>query len=279
MALEARQGTSDRRAARAGRDPATRSAPDDILAQRVMRLTVLGSGDAFGAGGRLHSAYLVEAPGAAFLLDCGPSVLQAAKRVPWDLTRLDAVMLTHLHGDHFGGVPFLFMEYRYETPRTRPLTIYGPVGTEHRIKALFRVLYERTAADPLPFRVEYRELAPGGAVQIGGAQVTAIRVRHVPELVAFAYKVEAGGRALLYSGDTAWTDELAAHARGVDLFVCECSTFETKLDIHVSYPEIAEQARSLGCRRLVLSHLGSELLRRPGELKLECARDGMSVDL
>ena len=244
-----------------------------------MRVTVLGSGDAFGAGGRLHSAYLVEAPGASFLLDCGPSILQAAKRVEWDLARLDAVLLTHLHGDHFGGVPFLFMEYRYEAPRTRPLTIYGPVGTEERIKALFRVLYERSAADPLPFPVEYHELAPGDTAKVGGALVTAIRVHHVPELVAFAYRVEADGRSLLYSGDTAWTEELAAQARGVDLFVCECSTFETKLDIHISYPEIAERARSLGCRRLVLSHLGSELLRRSDELTLECARDGMSVDL
>ncbi len=244
-----------------------------------MRVTVLGSGDAFGAGGRLHSAYLIEAPGASFLLDCGPSILQAAKRVHWDLARLDAVLLTHLHGDHFGGVPFLFMEYRYETPRTRPLIIYGPVGTEKRIKALFQVLYERTAADPHPFPVEYHELSPGDVAKVGGARVTAIGVHHVPELVAFAYRVEAEGRSLLYSGDTAWTDELAEHARGVDLFVCECSTFETKLDIHISYPEIAERARSLGCRRLVLSHLGSELLRRSEELKLECARDGMSVDL
>ena len=279
MALEARQGASDRRAARPVRGPATRSRADETLAQRVIRVTVLGSGDAFGAGGRFHSAYMVEAPGASFLLDCGPSILQAAKRVQWDLSRLDAVVLTHLHGDHFGGVPFLFMEYRYESPRTRPLAIYGPAGTEQRVKALFGVLYERSAADPLPFPVEYHELEPGETVQIGDAHVSAIRVRHVPELVAFAYRVEANGRSLLYSGDTAWDDELASQARGVDLFVCECSTYETKLDIHISYPEIAERARNLGCRRLVLSHLGSELLRRPGDLKLECARDGMIVDL
>jgi ribonuclease BN (tRNA processing enzyme) len=279
MALEARQGASDRRAARAVRGPATGLHADEALAQRVMRMTVLGSGDAFGAGGRFHSAYLVEAPRAAFLLDCGPSILQAAKRVQWDLSRLDAVVLTHLHGDHFGGVPFLFMEYRYESPRTRPLAIYGPAGTEQRVKALFGVLYERSAADPLPFPVEYHELEPGETVEIGDAHVSAIRVRHVPELVAFAYRVEVNGRSLLYSGDTAWSDDLASQARGVDLFVCECSTYETKLDIHISYPEIAERARNLGCKRLVLSHLGSELLRRPGDLKLECARDGMIVDL
>jgi ribonuclease BN (tRNA processing enzyme) len=244
-----------------------------------MRLTVLGSGDAFGAGGRFHSAYLTEAPGATFLLDCGPSILQAAKRVSWDLEKLDAVLLTHLHGDHFGGIPFLFMEYRYETPRTRPLAIYGPEGTERRVRALFAALYERTASEPLPFAVHYHELAAGESVRLGEARVTAVPVHHVPELTAFGYRVEAQGRSLLYSGDTAWTDELAAYARGVDLFVCECSTFETQLDIHVSYPQIAARARDLGCRRLVLSHLGSEPLRRLGELSLECARDGMTLDL
>ncbi len=244
-----------------------------------MRVTVLGSGDAFGSGGRLHSAYLAEVAGATFLLDCGPSILQAAKRITWDLAKLDAVLLTHLHGDHFGGVPFLFMEYRYETPRTRPLVIYGPDGTERRVRALFAALYERSAAEPLPFPVEYRELAPSDTVRLGDALVTAVPVRHVPELTAFGFRIEVNGRTLLYSGDTAWTDELAAHARGVDLFLCECSTFETRLDIPVAYPEIAARVRDLGCRRVVLSHLGSEPLRRLEELRLECARDGMTLDL
>jgi ribonuclease BN (tRNA processing enzyme) len=278
MAVEARQGSSGQSVARAPRH-AARSRRADSVPQRVMRVTVLGSGDAFGAGGRFHSAYLAEVEGSTFLLDCGPSILQSAKRVSYDLGKLDAVLLTHLHGDHFGGIPFLFMEYRYESPRTRPLTIYGPEGTERRVKCLFTALYERTAAEPLPFPVVYHELEPGETIPLGTASVTAVRVHHVPELTAFGYRVEVGGRTFLYSGDTAWTDELAEHARGVDLFVCECSTFETRLDIHVSYPEIAARARELGCRRLVLSHLGSEPLRRMNELSLECARDGMTLDL
>ncbi len=278
MGIEARQGASGHPATGAPRQ-AARSTSTASTPQRVMRVTVLGSGDAFGAGGRFHSAYLSEVAGATFLLDCGPSILQAAKQVAWDLAKLDAVLLTHLHGDHFGGVPFLFMEYRYETPRTRPIAIYGPDGTERRVKALFAALYERSAAEPLSFPVEYHELVAGQSVELGSARVTALPVHHVPELTAFAYRVEAEGRTFLYSGDTAWTDELAEHARGVDLFVCECSTFETRLDIHISYPEIAARASELGCRRLVLSHLGSEPLRRLDEVRLECARDGMTLDL
>jgi ribonuclease BN (tRNA processing enzyme) len=244
----------------------------------VVRVTVLGSGDAFGSGGRLHSAYLVEGAGKTFLLDCGPTVLQSLKQVGRDPGAIDFVLISHLHGDHFGGVPFLFLEYRYEQRRSRPFTVYGPPGTERRVQMLFASLFEKTSGEPAPFAVRYDELPPGEARIIEGVRVVPIAVPHAPELVSLAYRVELG-RSILYSGDTAWTDDFLAHARGVDLFLCECSTYETRLDIHVSYPEVAARARDLGCRRLVLTHLGREPLRHLSELSLECARDGMTLDL
>src|SRR5262245_6222152 len=106
-----------------------------------VRVTVLGSGDAFGAGGRLHSAYLVEGPSATCLVDCGPTVLQGLKRAGIDPGRIDFVCLSHLHGDHFGGLPFLFMDFLYTSHRTRPLTIYGPPETERRVRRLYAALY------------------------------------------------------------------------------------------------------------------------------------------
>ena len=107
----------------------------------MVRVTVLGSGDAFGSGGRLHSGYLVETDDHTFLLDCGPSVLQGLKRARIDTARIDFVLLTHLHGDHFGGVPFLLLEYVYENPRTRPIEIIGPPTTERRCRTLYEALY------------------------------------------------------------------------------------------------------------------------------------------
>ena len=246
---------------------------------QVVRVTVLGSGDAFGSGGRLHSAYLVEAPGRTFLLDCGPTVLQSLKRSGRDPGAVDFVLLSHLHGDHFGGVPFLFMEYRYEEPRSRPLAVYGPPGTERRVRGLFAALYERIASEPLPFAVRYEELGAGTAHTLDGVRVLPFVVRHVKELLAFGYRIEVDGRTIVYSGDSAWTEEFVAQSRGADLFLCECSTYETRVGIHISYPEIAARARDLGCRRLVLSHLGSEPLAHLDELTLECARDGMTLDL
>jgi len=245
----------------------------------MIRLTVLGSGDAFGSEGRRHSAYLIEAEGQSILVDCGPTILQALKQMRFDTGSIDLVLLTHLHGDHFGGVPFLFMEYRYENPRTRPLAIHGPPDTQRRVEAVFRALYEKTASEPSPHPVHYVEVAPGGPHVAGPARVTALPVPHVAELVCFAYRLEIAGRTIVYSGDTAWTDDLVELARGADVFLCECSTFETRVPIHVSYPEVAARAGDLGCRRLVLTHLGSEPLARRGEITIECAEDGMVIEL
>lgn len=247
--------------------------------EAMVRVTVLGSGDAFGSGGRLYSGYLVEAPGRTFLLDCGPTVLQSLKRAGYDPAAIDFVLLSHHHGDHFGGVPFLFMEYLYETARTRPLTICGPAGTERRVRTLFAALYERSSTEPLPLPVHYVELRAGSVQEVQGVRVLPFVVPHVAELLAFGYRIEVEGRTILYSGDSAWTEEFVVQARGADLFLCECSHYETRSAIHLSYPEILRRARDLGCRRLVLSHLGSEPLRHLPEISLECARDGMVIDL
>jgi ribonuclease BN (tRNA processing enzyme) len=245
----------------------------------AVRLTVLGSGDAFGSGGRAHSAYLIQAPGCTFLLECGPTVLQSLKALGHDPGAIDFVVLSHLHGDHFGGVPFLLMEYRFETARTRPLTVFGPPGTEPRVRALFAALYEKTARERSPFPLRFAEAMPGVPWDAGGAVVRPISVPHVAELVCLSYRLELAGRSIFYSGDSAWTEDFVTQARGVDLFLCECSTWETRLPIHISYPEIAARAHDLGCRRLVLTHLGKEPLRRLAEINLECARDGQTIDL
>src|SRR5215475_4037366 len=106
-----------------------------------MKLHILGCGDAFGSGGRNQSGYLVEAENCLFLLDCGPTTLLAMKRAGFDPRRLDAIILSHLHGDHFGGIPFFFIEYLYQKPLLRPLVIAGPPGTEERLTELFLVMY------------------------------------------------------------------------------------------------------------------------------------------
>ena len=134
----------------------------------------------------------------------------------------------------------------------RPLRIYGPTGIGRRVEGLFSALYEQSAKEPQPHPVEYVELTAGLMANVGGASVVPVSVPHVAELMCFAYRIEIGGKSILYSGDTGWHEELARQARGVDLFLCECSTYDTRLDIHVSYPEVAARAARQNAQYLEL---------------------------
>jgi len=243
-----------------------------------VKVRFLGSGDAFGSGGRFQTCIHLEAGASQILLDCGASSLIAMRRFGVDPQAIDAVILSHLHGDHFGGVPFLFMEWRWCHPRTRPFLVCGPPTVERRVQTLFAALYEQSAAEGTSFPVKYEELRPGRAHTIGKVRVLPIQVPHAPELLCLGFRVEVAGKTLLFSGDTTWCDALMRHARGADLFLCDCSNYETRT-FHLSYPEIAAHASELGCKRLVLTHLGQETLDRLSELNLECGRDGLTIEL
>lgn len=200
-----------------------------------MRLHILGCGDAFGSGGRNQSGYLIEASDRLFLLDCGPTTLLAMKRAGFDPGRLDAILLSHLHGDHFGGIPFFFIEYLYRQPRDYPLTIAGPPGTEDRVRQLYGIMYGSGKAEvelpPLNFVV----LTPEALKRVAGIEVFPFRVPHQTTDVSLALKVTYGDKQILFSGDSTWTDVFIEHSRGVDLFLCECSFFTDQAGMHVSY--------------------------------------------
>ena len=244
-----------------------------------MRVTVLGAGDAFCSGGRRHSAYLVEAPDACFLLDCGATTLLALKSLGIPAERMDFVAISHLHGDHFGGLPFLFLEYLYEKPRSRPLTIVGPPGTEERVRTLHATMYREVSERPCCFDIRFRELLPGQQTALFGVQLLPFRVPHQERDISFGYRVETADRALLYSGDCGWNEDLVRYSHGTDLFICECCYFQTETSFHISYPRIAQEQHRLGCKRLLLSHIGREVLERQGEVALECAHDGMVIEV
>ena len=91
-----------------------------------LRVTVLGAGDAFASGGRFQAGYVIEAGGAHILMEAGPTLLPGLKRAGIDPVDIDCILISHLHGDHFAGLPFLMLQYMWESPRRRILTIAGP---------------------------------------------------------------------------------------------------------------------------------------------------------
>jgi ribonuclease BN (tRNA processing enzyme) len=244
-----------------------------------VRITVLGSGDAFGSGGRLQSSYLIEGERTAFLMDCGASVLSALKRAGCDTGDIDFILVSHLHGDHFGGLPFLLLEYLYENRRERPLIIAGPEGLAERTRAVYAALYREAAATPHPFDVEFRVLEPDRPVTLGDVEVHPFRVPHQTTCVSLGMRVSVDGRRILYSGDSAWSEEFVRRSADTDLFLCECFLFDTRVEYHVNYRELARNAQRLGCKRLVLSHLGREFLARESQVTHERADDGAVIEI
>jgi ribonuclease BN (tRNA processing enzyme) len=244
-----------------------------------LKVHILGCGDAFGSGGRNQSGYLVEAPNRLFLLDCGPTTLLAMKRAGFDPRRLDVIFLSHLHGDHFGGIPFFFIEYLYESRRDKPLHIAGPPGTEERVLQLFSVMYGSVDEPREIPQAVFHVLQPEQLTTLVGIEIFSFRVPHQVHDISLALKVSYGGKQLLFSGDSAWTDLFLTHAPGTDLFLCECCFYDQAANNHMNYLTLREALPRLGCKQIVLTHLGEEMLARRRELEVACAEDGMTIEL
>lgn len=245
----------------------------------LVEVTFLGAGDAFCAGGRLQASYLVRAAKTTFLLDCGATALASLKRERIAPSSIDTIFISHLHGDHFAGLPFLFLEYVYQDRRERPLRIAGPPGTQRRVADLYAAMYRDAASQPLPYEVRYLELPPDEPVELDGLRVDPFRVPHQETEISLGLRIAAGDRTLLYSGDTGWTEKLVEKSQGTDLFICECCFFETRLGLHLDYPRLAENRGRFGARRLILTHLGREVLERRREVEIELAHDGLKLTL
>jgi ribonuclease BN (tRNA processing enzyme) len=242
-----------------------------------VKLTVIGSGDAFCSGGALHSCNLLEHAGGTLMLECGPGVLAGMKRLGIATDAPDVVLISHLHGDHFGGIPFLFLEYLFENPRQRPLTILGPPTLLDRSFALYAALYRELQSFELPFEIKAVELVPGSRITVAGYDIEAFQVTHNAEPFSLGYRIVSPDGAMLFSGDSAWNEAFVAKSQGVDLFLCECCTMEPNVPMHTSYAELLEQRSRLGCKRLLLTHLGADV-REAEKFDFERAHDGMTFE-
>lgn len=243
-----------------------------------VRVQFVGSGDAFGSGGRFQTCIAVATGESTALLDCGASSLIAMKQQDLDPGVVDAIVLSHLHGDHFGGVPFLLLDAQFSR-RTRPLVIAGPAGVEQRVRAAMEVLFPGSAQTQQRFAVSFLELADGTTAQVGALAITPYAVRHASGAPAYALRVVCAGRVIAYSGDTEWTAALYQAAAQADLFICEAYVYDKAVKYHLDYRTLRAHRDVLTCRRLVLTHMSGDMLARLPGLPEECAEDGLTIML
>lgn len=242
-------------------------------------VTFVGSGDAFGTGGRFNTCILVDAPGYRFTIDFGASSLVALAAQGIDHTTIDAVVLTHLHGDHCGGIPFFLMDSMLAAKRERPLTIIGPRETEARLAGVAEALFPGMHVMVPKFELAYVEPDIMTPTQIGPLNVTAFPAAHTGATNPTSVRVEVAGKIVSYTGDSSWTKHMPALAEDADLFVCECYSHSKPVRSHLNYPEIQEHRSELRAKRMVLTHFGREMLAMRHEIPEETAFDGKIVEL
>jgi ribonuclease BN (tRNA processing enzyme) len=242
-----------------------------------VRLHFIGSGDAFGSGGRFQTCFWLEGEASgSLLIDCGTTTLTALKAARIEPNEIAAVALTHLHGDHFGGLPFLVLDGQFRRRQQR-LTIAGPPGTQQRVEAAMELLFAGSVAAKRRFELEFIELT-GAARPVGPALVSAVPVEQ-PDTPACALKVEYGGRVIAYTGDTAWGDHLVELAAGADLLIGEAYFFDRQVPYHLDYATLHANRDRLNCERIVLTHMSPNMLARQSDADFPCAHDGMVVTL
>ena len=216
-----------------------------------MQLTVLGCAGTFPGPTSPCSGYLVEHDGFRLVLDLGAGALGNLQR-HCGLLDLDAIYISHLHADHCIDLVAYSYALRYHPDGLPPvLPVYGPAGTQERIAAA----YEAPPLDGLLDVFDFRE-GGGRVLELGPFTVTAAVVNHPIE--CHGLRLEAGGRVLTYSADTAVSPVLVELARDADLFLCEASWPSTPTpppDIHLTGREAGAQAAEAGAKRLLLTHL------------------------
>ncbi len=138
----------------------------------------VGSGDSFGSGGRFQTCILVDGDGTRFAIDFGTSSLIALNQQGIEHNSIDAILLTHLHGDHCGGVPFMLMDAMLGARRSRPLTIAGPHDTRARMAAIAEALFPGSEVMVPKFPLDYVEMEVGHTNAVRNLRVTPYAAKH-----------------------------------------------------------------------------------------------------
>jgi len=244
-----------------------------------MRLQFVGCGDAFGSGGRLNTCFHVVGERANFLIDCGASSLIGLARHGIARDAIDTILITHFHGDHFGGVPYFILASHFGK-RTAPLTLAGPPGIEDWYGRALEAAFEHFSAIKLGFDLRIISLPERVTTAVGSLRLTPFPVVHGNSGGPFyGYRIAVENRLIAFSGDTEWTDTLVDIARDADLFVTECYAYDKPIRYHLNFRTLEQNLPRLTAKKLILTHMSDEMLAQIENVPQTTASDGMVVEL
>lgn len=265
-----------------------------------MKVTLLGTGAAFADPDRAQSGILITLDsGRHYLFDCGAGITRNMVRANVSPTDVTAVFLTHLHHDHVCDFP-LFVITGWMWDREDSPTVIGPKGTAHFVRHLFeggafkadfeaRSSYARRRTNLAAVRPEVIECEPGIAYRDEHVTLRCDWVEHIPREISecFGVRLEAEGKIVAFSGDTAPCEAMVELARDADLLIHECTFPETFIAhrartgvgtyAHTSPTELGRIAARANVKRLLPTHFGHFDCTHP--LIRRIARHHMPVEL
>jgi ribonuclease BN (tRNA processing enzyme) len=247
-----------------------------------MKVTIIGCGDAFGTGGRSHTSFRIDASCGAALIDFGAGSIVSWKKLGLQFDAVDIVVISHLHGDHFGGLPFLLLDCQFVRRRTRPLTFIGPPTFKARLDAALELFFPGASGTTWSFPWTVKEIVPGGDIQLAGFSLETHRVFHPAGGMSTGVRINDGRSTVAYSGDTAFTTALFELSAGADLFLCECSSGDAPTPYHIDWPTLKANLQGFSAKRMVLTHMGESAFALRAEMEhagLIIANDGQVFEL
>lgn len=246
-----------------------------------LQLHVVGGGDAFGSGGRFNTCFVIDDSNGRFAVDFGATSMVALQAQKIEPVSIDLIILTHLHGDHFGGLPFLLLYREYVANQTTPLTIAGPPGFVKRLAEITECMFPGNWKSEWRFTLNLIEIEVDTKTDIAGRSILTKPVTHYagPE-PSTSIRIETSGKVLGFSGDTGWNDVLIDLAKGSDLFICDCfDRFDQPYEGHLSYQTLTSKFDQLETKRLIINHLGPQMIADLGNISFEQAKDGTTIKI
>ena len=198
-----------------------------------------------------------------------------------DPNHVDGIVLSHLHGDHFGAIPFLLLDAQFLAQRERPLLIAGPPGTRARLDTLLEVFFPRSTTNKWRFPWKVLEIEVGQETDVMGHSVTTTEVVHYSGAPSTALRLFDGKTLFAYSGDTEWVEDLRSVADGADLFIVECYGYSGRMPGHLTWEVLKPRLPDLNARRIMLTHMNPLMLAHLDEVRAAgalVAEDGAVIE-
>jgi ribonuclease BN (tRNA processing enzyme) len=222
-----------------------------------LRLTFIGSGNAFSPGGLCCNGFLVND---RFLFDAPPQALSSLNTVDVDPNAIEAVVVSHHHGDHFLGLPFLLLHWRWKG-RTKPIRIVGPSGTEALARQIGQAVFPGVF-EGIGYDLQFEDLVGGKSTSVDGLNLDAYEMIHDNGLeLCLGYKANIGGRTFSYTGDTILCDSVLELCKGVEVMVSECASRADRVPVHMNLIDDIPEVRAALAKdaQLILTHITPEV--------------------